>query len=105
MRAGMLNRIVTLQRATAVDNGQGGQDQIWSTVATFRAHAVPVGGSEGLVAGTLQSQQGWRLTIRRRAVSTQDRILMNGQTLAIVSVADPDGRNERLVLMCEFRPT
>jgi SPP1 family predicted phage head-tail adaptor len=102
LNAGDLNRIVTFERARATDNDAGGQTPVWFFLRKAWAKANPVGGKEAIIAGTLQSRQPWRLEIRYdRDLTVKDRVRLDGQTLNILSLADPDGRRESQVLFCE----
>jgi len=105
LAAGDLNRRIVIERKTDVSDGSGGYDRDWTTLATVWAKATPIAGKESIVAGTLRSSQPWRIEIRRRDVTVEDRIsaswLPAGKVLEIQSVADPDGKRESLVLFCE----
>ena len=93
MDAGKLNRLVTIQRVTLVPNGSGGFTEKWQDVGTAKVRAVPVAGKEGLVAGTLQASQPWRIDMRyREDLSTADQLRaawLPGKILTLQSVADP----------------
>lgn len=102
-RAGQRNRLVTIERLTDADNGQGGQIRTWSPIGEEWVNAVPVGGTASLIAGTLQQQQPWRIEMLWRSdLTPQDRLtaswLPQGMAIAIDSVADPDGLERDLVI-------
>ncbi len=102
---GKFNRKVTIQSSSDAANGSGGYTQTWSTVTDVMAFATPIGGSEGLTAGTLQSSQGWRIRMRYRSLSVTNRLLMEGKQLNIVSVEDPTGQGREIVVFAEFQPS
>ncbi len=98
------NRIVTIERLTDIDDGQGGQTRIWSVIGQSYASATPVGGSASLIAGTLQQQQPWRIELPWRAdITAQDRItadfLPAGFAVGIDSVNDTTGDARTLVIL------
>ncbi len=102
LKAGDLRDRVTLQAGAHTDDGVGGRTESWTTVGTLYAQVLPTGGRERLEAGSMRGVQGWRVTLRYRSgVTVAHRLLWNGTPLDIQSVADPDGKRERLVLFCE----
>lgn len=103
--AGKFNRQVVIETATDVANGSGGFTQTWATTATVLAFATPVGGTEGVIAGTLQGSQSWRIRMRYRALSATQRLQMEGKQLNIVSVEDPTGQKREIVVFAEFQPS
>lgn len=103
--AGKYNRKVTIQSSTDTPNGSGGYTQTWSNVTDVWASATPIGGSEGLTAGTLQSSQGWRIRMRWRSLGVTNRLLMEGKQLNIVSVEDPTGQGQEIIVFAEFQPS
>jgi len=100
--AGKYNRKVTIQSSSDAADGSGGFTQTWSTVTDVWAFATPIGGSEGLTAGTLQSSQGWRIRMRYRTLGVTNRLLMEGKQLNIVSVEDLMGQGWEIVVFVEF---
>lgn len=105
MGAGQYNRKVVIQSPTDTPNGSGGFDQTWATTATVFANATPIGGTEGIIAGTLQGSQSWRIRMRYRALSVTQRLQMDGKQLNIVSVEDPTGQRREIVVFAEFQPS
>ena len=102
IRPGDLRDRLTIQRETRTPDGAGGFTTAWSDVGTVWAQAVPSGGQERLIAGSLRSKQGWTITIRWRGdVTNKDRFVLNDRALNIGSIEDPDRRRERLVALCE----
>lgn len=102
-RAGQRNRLVSIERLTDGDDGQGGQERSWAEIGQALVNAVPVGGVESLVAGTMQQAQPWRIEMPWRSdITVQDRLtatwLPEGFAIAIESVNDPDGRAQGLLI-------
>jgi SPP1 family predicted phage head-tail adaptor len=105
MGAGQYNRKVVIESSTDVENGSGGYTQTWATTATVFANATPIGGTEGIIAGTLQGSQSWRIRMRYRSLSVKQRLQMDGKQLNIVSVEDPTGQRREIVVFAEFQPS
>lgn len=105
MGAGQYNRKVVIESSTDVANGSGGYTQTWATTATVFANATPIGGTEGIIAGTLQGSQSWRIRMRYRSLSVKQRLQMDGKQLNIVSVEDPTGQRREIVVFAEFQPS
>lgn len=108
MRLGQLNRRVVIERPDDSDGTAGGQVRVWKVVARAMVRAVPVGGSEALVAGTLHASTPWRIDMRFADVRVTDRLrgdwIAATKQIGIRSVEDPDGRRHRLVLLGETEP-
>ena len=105
MGAGQYNRKVVIESATDTPNGSGGFTQSWATTATVFANATPIGGTEGVIAGTLQGSQSWRIRMRYRALGETQRLQMGGKQLNIVSVEDPTGQRREIVVFAQFQPS
>lgn len=108
LQAGRLRHRVRIEAKTRVANGQGGSTVAWTLVAIVRAEIIGLSGDEALKAGVERSVQQWRVTIRTRAVTTQNRLvyLDADPTLPAgpcdIKAVLPDPRAEgALVLMCE----
>lgn len=102
LKAGELNRTITLEMPTRVPNGRGGYTKGWSAPVTLKAKMVPVRGDEALKHNLLQKRQIWRVLIRYRGdASVECRATYNGEAMAITSCEDPDGRRERIEMICE----
>jgi SPP1 family predicted phage head-tail adaptor len=106
MQAGDLRERATLQRLADADDGRGGQADAWDHVTDLWASILPTNGRESLEAGALTGVQGWRVTLRYRAdldseAGVRHRLAWNGRLLNIRSIADPDGRRQKLVAFCE----
>lgn len=99
---GWLRRRVTLQTKARVADGGGGAAESWQNIATVWARVQPLLRPERLHAEQVQSHGGFRVTIRYRTdLSTHDRVLLDGEALAIKALRDPDDRRRWLELDCE----
>lgn len=108
MRGGRLRDRVEIQAEARTDNGQGGYNVTWATIADGRVAADLVGlsGNEAMKAGIDRAVQQWRVKIRRNdAVTGQNRLIWKRRggdmTLDIKAVMpDPEDRHATL-LLCE----
>jgi SPP1 family predicted phage head-tail adaptor len=80
MRAGRLNRRITIQRKTVTQSASGEQIVAWSTIAARRAASMlPVRGDERFTAPQLGASEQIEFRIRYSAdvsgLSPQDRII------------------------------
>ena len=100
-----LRHRVTLQAPVDADDGAGGTTRSWADVATLWAAIAPAGpGSTGerVAAGRIEAAARLRLTIRHRAgLSHAMRFVAGPRVLAILGIADPDGRGRWLTCDCE----
>jgi len=102
MQIGSLNKRVTLQYSTKVSNEMGGFVTSWVDAATIWAAIWPVSAAE-----TVQSMQptmtiSHRVRIRYRSVLRANwRIKFGLRYFNIVSVINPNEKNEMLDLMCK----
>ncbi len=109
--SGALDKRVTIQARTAVDDGGGGQDVTYEDVATVWASVRPGTGREFVNAQQLTPELSHLVTIRyRTGVTPKHRIAYtaNGvaRSFAIHVVSDPMERHEQLVCYCsEVTPT
>lgn len=108
LRAGQLNRRVDIERFLSVDDGHGGQERGWQRIGGAWVAATPIGGKESLQAQSLQQSQNWRIEMRPRDVTAEDRLMpikwrgiAAGRALNIRSVSDPDGERDRIILLCD----
>jgi SPP1 family predicted phage head-tail adaptor len=100
MTAGKYDRRITLQRATATDDGFSSDGEIsWSDIATVWSSATPVRDSEKIAAGQTLATIVYRFEIRFSStvadLGPKDRVLFDGLELNIHGVK-PIGRREGL---------
>ncbi|MES2157600.1 MAG: phage head closure protein [Pseudomonadota bacterium] len=98
MKAGPLDRTVTIQRVTLVDDGYGSVET-WADWATVPAQVVQQGGREFFAAAAVQAEQ--RVLFRLRwldGVTVLDRVSYSGRAHNIIDVKEL-GRREGTELM------
>ncbi len=104
MRAGMLNKRITIQqKATPVVQDEfGEEDPVWETVATVWASAEPLRGQEYLEAMRLEADIDIRFRIRYYAGLTPAmRVYYDGRYFNIISVIDVYEHHVEMQLMCK----
>jgi SPP1 family predicted phage head-tail adaptor len=92
---GALRELVTLQEEVLVDQGGGGNQVEWNSLATFEAEILPLAEVERLSAMRLGSETSFRIMVRYRTdVTPNRRLVWNGDPLNVRSAVDPDGRRQ-----------
>ena len=94
MRAGRLDRRVTIQSATRTKDAGGQPVASWSTTATVWATVQPLRGDERLVAQQQIGHVDTRFRIRNNddiSVSVEDRLVLDSENYVIRSIL-PFGR-------------
>lgn len=100
MRTGDLNKRVTLQYQTKVPDGMGGFTTSWVDAATVWAAIWPVSASEQVQAAQQVMTISHRIRIRYRSVLKPSwRVKFGTRYFAIVSIINPNERNQMLDLM------
>ena len=101
LRAGDMNRRITLQaRDTAVDS-HGQQATTWADVITCWASIEPLDGRELVTAKAINAEVSHRVVVRYRAgVTAAMRAVYQGRFFNILSVTDPDTAHVALHLLC-----
>lgn len=104
MRAGKLDRRITLERKTTSD-GQWGLEETWSELATVWASYEAKASGEEHASGEVLAR---RITVFRiryfEGLSEEDRFTYNGNTYNILGISEI-GRREGLELRAEvIRP-
>lgn len=106
IRAGKLNRRITLQTLSATRNGIGQPVQSWSDLATVWAEVVTAGGGEGEGDNqrVARSTKQFRIRYRAGLSPRETRVVFDGETYDI-SAVDEEGLREGLLLTGEaFEP-
>ncbi len=99
MKAGPLDRRVTLQRFTTIVDDYGGETQTWADLATLPAQAIQQSGREFLSADQINAEQRVLFKLRWfEGVSVLDRVLYQERAHNISDVKEL-GRREGLELM------
>lgn len=102
MRSGKLRYLATLQDVASIPNAYGEGIATWANVSTFHANVTDLDGQELYHAQQVIAFSNVKVSTRYRAgVLPRMRIQVNGRTLQILSVSNPDGRRRELVLLCK----
>ncbi|MEX0404056.1 phage head closure protein [Aquibium sp. LZ166] len=100
MRAGKLDRIITIDRVTTTVDEYGTPVEGWSTVTTVRAQRVKLTTDEFLRAFGTTSEAVAVFRIRHMdGLTLADRVTCDGETFDLKAV-EPLGRREGLELRC-----
>lgn len=103
MRAGRLDRRITIQEFVTTQDPYGAPVETWQGVATVWAEIVPTRGREYWQAQQVVGEETLTVRIRwRPGMSVTNRIVYQGQTYDIASVAEI-GRRVGLELVCVNR--
>lgn len=102
MRAGQLNRTVTIRTVTLVPDGGGGNTETPTDVTGIPARVEPLDGRELVEAMKTGMQRPHRFTLRYRTGMTgATRIIYALRTFDVKSVVDPEERHRELVILTE----
>ena len=102
MRAGDLNKRVTIQVPTKAADGMGSFTITWSDLATVWAAIWPKGAKEVVQSMQTSMEVSHRIRVRfRRPFRPDWRLKFGDRYFNIVSVINPNERNEWLDLMCK----
>lgn len=90
IRAGDLNRRITIQRATVTIDALGGEAKAWADLATIWAAVKPISDGERWRAQEVAASATHRFTIRFQAASPKptDRIVYEGRVFEISGVKE-----------------
>ncbi len=100
MRAGKLDRIITIERATTTVDEYGTPVEGWATIATVREQRVKLSTEEFLRAFGNTSESAAVFRVRHLdGLSTGDRVRYQGSTFDLKGI-EPIGRREGLELRC-----
>jgi SPP1 family predicted phage head-tail adaptor len=99
MKAGALDRRVTLQRKTIVQDDYGEEEEVWTDLATVSAQVVQQSGREFLAAEQIQAEMRVLFRIRWfEGLTVLDRVSYGGRLHNIQEVKEL-GRREGVELM------
>ena len=99
MRAGRLNKRITIQSPATGQDATGEPTTGWTDVATVWASIVDVSGREYVAAGGLQNSAQTKITIRYRAgIVPSMRVVHGSDAYNVEAVLGQDRRS--LLLMC-----
>lgn len=106
MKAGRLDRRITLQRKSATQNSYGEEVAAWADLATVWAEVVPSAGREAFVAqqfaGFINATFRVRWSSLTRSITDLDRISFDGRIYNITEVREI-GRREGLEFVAYTR--
>jgi SPP1 family predicted phage head-tail adaptor len=106
MRAGPLDRRITLQRATRAQDATGQEVETWATLAEVWGSKRDVSDSERVAAAEVSAEITTRFQIRWDSswsdLNPKDRVVYNGRTYDISSVKEI-GRREGLEITAAAR--
>lgn len=101
LNAGDLQHVVALQSPGSGTDDHGAATVSWTTYDTVCAMVEAASNRDLLQTGAVTETLLSAVTIYYRSdVSAKHRVLIEGRTLAIVSIQDPDGLREMLRLVC-----
>jgi SPP1 family predicted phage head-tail adaptor len=104
LKAGHLNRSVTLQVKTTTQTATGYPEETWSDVATVRARRLDVGGQERIQAERELASRTAKFLIRwREGVTAEHRLKEGDQVWDIEGIAEM-GRREALEITAVAQP-
>lgn len=102
MRAGDLNKRIEIQAPTRAGDGMGGFAETYSTICTVWAALWPTSASEMVKSMQQTMEISHRIRIRyRSALRSSWRIKFENRYFNVVSIINPNERNEWLDLMCK----
>ncbi|WP_315833900.1 phage head closure protein [Bradyrhizobium prioriisuperbiae] len=105
MRAGPANKRATFQLLQTVPDGAGGGSESWVDHATVWARFSPENAKEKIQQGRIADAAAGTLWVRSsdamRQVNDTFRVLLDGKTFNVRSVANPDQRNKDIVMIIE----
>lgn len=104
MRAGKLDRVITLERSTYVSDGHGGEDLVWAKLGNVRAQIVQANTEEFVRSYGIVQDELVIFRIRHYpTLDTADRVRFAGQVYNINQVAQI-GRERGMELRCVRGP-
>ena len=100
MKAGQLEQRIVIERLVEGSDELGQPYNDWLPIVTTWAHVEPLTGREFIAAQAAVSEITARVRLRYRpGITTADRIIHDGTTYGITSVADVHSSRRELVLM------
>lgn len=102
MRAGELRHLIDFEAATETQNEYGEPVKTWAQVGHMWAKKEDLSGRELFQAQQVHAGITTQFTVRYTdALNPEMRISYGGQFYDIKSIGDPDGRNQKLEIVCE----
>lgn len=104
MDAGQLRERVTLVSLVEANDEAGGKAQTWLPGVEVWARVRPTRADELVVAGALQGQATYEVTIRHRTgVGASGRIKREGGAELDILSVQPDERRKYIRMVCKLR--
>lgn len=101
MKAGSLNRLVTIEEPCSTRNEIGDEIETWIPVGRVWASVQPLNGREFMIARQAMTEVTARVTMRYYPrLKTTMRFRLGNMTLVIVSIINKDMRNRELEVLC-----
>lgn len=101
IRAGELNRQITIQARSATKDSFGQESTTWTDVITCFASISPLSGRELIAAQAQVAETTHEIQIRyRNWVTPANRVKYQGRVFNILNVLDEDMRHKSLRLLC-----
>lgn len=102
MNIGELRHRVNLQSSSASQNDYGEQTESWTTYTTVWAAIKTLSGRELEHAQQISAEATHRVTARyNSSVTEENRVIFGSRTFEVVSINNPEERNEYLILLCK----
>ena len=101
MRAGLLDKRITIQQKTVTQDSAGIIAETWATFAVVWASVEPLTGRERFMAQQIFTDMDIRIRIRYLSgVTPMMRVSFNNKLYNIHAVINPRERNVELELLC-----
>lgn len=105
IRAGKLNRRVTIRQPVRVEDEGGGYTETLADVATVPAKVETKDGAERELAMQRGMLEPHVFTVRyRRGITGASELLYDGRRFNVTSVRDPNGLREDLIIEADVVP-
>lgn len=105
MRAGRLNKRITIQTRTDPQDAGGAGIPTWTDLATVWASIEPLKGRELIAADAANSEVSGNIRIRYRAgVSASSRVKYGARYYDVLAVINTDERGRELLLQVREGP-
>lgn len=106
MRAGTLNRQVTIRKSTATQNTYGEQERGWTDLMTIWARVNPLSGSERFAAQQIRADLDTEFTVRYTTAIRPDMLIAyGGLEYDIHALIDVGDRHRELRILAAARTT
>lgn len=101
VRAGELNRPLTIQARTTVVDGEGNPIDTWVSTGTTWGRLEQQGAAEVILSGQLEQDIHWVVTLRfPTTVTHESRLLYGTRVLDVRTVLDVNEENRKVQLVC-----